>query len=679
VAIRLSPYGAFNGMELYSEIDERYLALVRELGEAGVAYVHLVDHSSMGTPPVSGELVAAIRATLGSSSASSRSIESTSIDAWSRRASSARVVGSAAPRARGSRCDEALVLFRRALANRGNGVTSRSRGWISHPKDDRGCPRSCCPLGLLAAGLWWLTAAALLVACGDGSDGLRGPGEFCETTAECEAGLVCSFGVCNAASGDSDADVDADGDADRDGDADEVGDGDVVADGDVEPEESGAQLWHEIDLASYGGTYVSPGDLDNDGRVDLLLHRMGPLTTPGLVVAMDFDGEVLWEVGDTSIESHQYPEGSGQPPVRGLAFVYDIDEDAESEAIFELWEEGAPMLYVVDGATGATEHVAPSPFDLSVRLPEGYHASRGHPVGRVAFLDGAEGPPSLVLKYGASNRIPGHVVALDADLGPRWHAELDVNATGHIPTVGDVDDDGRDEVLAGEALLDDDGTVIWQQPFGRHADMTEIADVHPDEGVEVLMSICTIGPAYCLDPDGTVLWQLSADVVTHGQGIWAGDFLTDEPGVEVVVLRSGHTGEFMTVRGADGAALARFTHSRAPVDSYPDLPLAVRWRHSGDLLWVPQDRVLVDGHGLVVADLAPSDEHVVEVLHPGATVTTLAVQAMAMDLCGDERQELVLYHPYAGSSVLFFSQPGHDCAEKPYVHTPAAYNLRTYF
>jgi hypothetical protein len=135
----------------------------------------------------------------------------------------------------------------------------------------------------------------------------------------------------------------------------------------------------------------------------------------------------------------------------------------------------------------------------------------------------------------------------------------------------------------------------------------------------------------------------------------------------------------MTVRGADGVALARFTHGRAPVETYPDLPLAVRWSRAGDLLWVPQDRALVDGHGLIVADLSPWDEHVVEVLHPGDTVNTLAVQAYALDLCGDERQELVLYHPYAGERVLFFSQPGPDCPAKPYVHAPAAYNLRTYF
>jgi N-ethylmaleimide reductase len=63
VGMRLSPYGAFNGMVPYPEIDESYVALVKDLAEVGVAYVHLVDHSSMGAPPVSEELVREIRET----------------------------------------------------------------------------------------------------------------------------------------------------------------------------------------------------------------------------------------------------------------------------------------------------------------------------------------------------------------------------------------------------------------------------------------------------------------------------------------------------------------------------------------------------------------------------------------------------------------------------------------
>jgi N-ethylmaleimide reductase len=52
VGIRLSLYGAFNDMPAYPEMDADYAYLARELSALGLAYVHLVDHSSMGAPKV---------------------------------------------------------------------------------------------------------------------------------------------------------------------------------------------------------------------------------------------------------------------------------------------------------------------------------------------------------------------------------------------------------------------------------------------------------------------------------------------------------------------------------------------------------------------------------------------------------------------------------------------------
>ena len=51
-AIRLSPYGVFNEMPHYNEIDATYAHLARELDKIGIAYIHLVDHSSGGAPEV---------------------------------------------------------------------------------------------------------------------------------------------------------------------------------------------------------------------------------------------------------------------------------------------------------------------------------------------------------------------------------------------------------------------------------------------------------------------------------------------------------------------------------------------------------------------------------------------------------------------------------------------------
>jgi N-ethylmaleimide reductase len=61
VGIRLSPYGVFNDMSgNYEGIATQYAALAAALGKYRLAYVHLVDHSSMGAPkpePSSVELI----------------------------------------------------------------------------------------------------------------------------------------------------------------------------------------------------------------------------------------------------------------------------------------------------------------------------------------------------------------------------------------------------------------------------------------------------------------------------------------------------------------------------------------------------------------------------------------------------------------------------------------------
>ena len=61
VGMRISPYGANGGMTPYPEIDETYLALAARLAELGLVYLHLVDHSALGAPPVPETLKLALR------------------------------------------------------------------------------------------------------------------------------------------------------------------------------------------------------------------------------------------------------------------------------------------------------------------------------------------------------------------------------------------------------------------------------------------------------------------------------------------------------------------------------------------------------------------------------------------------------------------------------------------
>ena len=60
-AIRLSPYGAANDMAPYPEIDATYNYLATKLNDLGIVYIHIVDHSAMGSPTVPIEIKKAIR------------------------------------------------------------------------------------------------------------------------------------------------------------------------------------------------------------------------------------------------------------------------------------------------------------------------------------------------------------------------------------------------------------------------------------------------------------------------------------------------------------------------------------------------------------------------------------------------------------------------------------------
>lgn len=66
-------------------------------------------------------------------------------------------------------------------------------------------------------------------------------------------------------------------------------------------------------------------------------------------------------------------------------------------------------------------------------------------------------------------------------------------------------------------------------------------------------------------------------------------------------------------------------------------------------------------------------------LHWGESKGHIAVQAFAVDLCGNQREELVLYQPYNGEAILIFTQDDSDGEKEPYAHDQDLYNIRSYF
>jgi N-ethylmaleimide reductase len=61
VGIRISPYGTFNDMPLYPEMEADYTYLVSQLNERGLLYIHSLDHSAQGAPKVPDSIKATIR------------------------------------------------------------------------------------------------------------------------------------------------------------------------------------------------------------------------------------------------------------------------------------------------------------------------------------------------------------------------------------------------------------------------------------------------------------------------------------------------------------------------------------------------------------------------------------------------------------------------------------------
>lgn len=63
--IRISPFGAFNDMEAFKDLEETYEYLAQKLGQLKLAYIHIVEMASMGGPEVPLSLKLKIRDAFG--------------------------------------------------------------------------------------------------------------------------------------------------------------------------------------------------------------------------------------------------------------------------------------------------------------------------------------------------------------------------------------------------------------------------------------------------------------------------------------------------------------------------------------------------------------------------------------------------------------------------------------
>jgi rhamnogalacturonan endolyase len=307
---------------------------------------------------------------------------------------------------------------------------------------------------------------------------------------------------------------------------------------------------------SYRAQKVALGDLDGDGEIEFVIKQpdfnVDPYQHPGYwkpsrepykLEAYKLDGRMMWRYDmGWAIE-----EGIWYSPY----VVYDLDGDGKAEVYTKAGEgdprdpdhrvtSGPEYLVKIDGETG--EVVARIPW-LSREGFKSYNFYCRNFLA-VAYLDGVN--PYLIVERGTYGLIK--IAAYDADLSQVWYFEASGEHSryrgqgAHGLTVADTDEDGRDELVIGSAVIDHDGRPIWTTGLG-HPDVMYVADIDPDRpGLEIFYgieprhernSVCLVDAR-----TGEIIWGYDGPTKhVHGQGM-VGDIDPDYPGMECYASES---------------------------------------------------------------------------------------------------------------------------------------------
>lgn len=284
-------------------------------------------------------------------------------------------------------------------------------------------------------------------------------------------------------------------------------------------------------IAGYIPNDVSVGDLNGDGQYDLIVHLTGKgrdnaskgLTDSPIFQAYSLDGKFLWEInlGKNIREGAHYTQ----------FMVYDLNGDGIAELVCKTadgttdsnntivgdaskdWRDtnpdsatygkilkGPEYLSVFDGRTGkviSTVDYIAERGDIGAwggKGGNGKNDATGNRVDRftacIAYLDGMH--PSVVMCRGYYGRTVLAAWDFKNDkLISRWvfdseNGDNPYSGMGnHGLSVADVDNDGKDEIVFGSMVVDDDGKGLYTTGF-RHGDALHVSDLDPDvPGLEV--------------------------------------------------------------------------------------------------------------------------------------------------------------------------------------------------
>ncbi len=202
---------------------------------------------------------------------------------------------------------------------------------------------------------------------------------------------------------------------------------------------------------------------------------------------------------------------------------------------------GPEWLVVWDGMTG--REIARAPWPSRADFPDYNRASRNQIA--VAHVGGKAATPALLALRGTYGRmrVDAYRLTDDGKLRPLWRYDNDGRGReyrgqgAHFTLAADVDADGKEEVILGSAVLDDDGSPLWTTGKG-HPDAAYLTDVDPQRpGLEIAYVMETrqkTGGLCVADAaTGELLWELDEPTGhVHGKGVCA-DIDPFHPGMEV--------------------------------------------------------------------------------------------------------------------------------------------------
>lgn len=345
------------------------------------------------------------------------------------------------------------------------------------------------------------------------------------------------------------------------------------------PANSPAQPYLSIKLHDANTTFqkISFADLNGDGKLDYIIKQPNAGLDPGTtgfspdtykIEAYLNDGTFLWS------------KDLGWNMNLGIWWtpyiVWDFDGDGKAEVALKtapfaatreesLSEKDGPArgfvvkgdeyCSILDGMTGK-EITKVNWVERGDQRDWG--DDEGNRVNRnqigLAYLDGKTA--SLLVARGtytrmvvdAYNLVNGKLVKLW-----RWDGDKEkpqIRGQGsHTMVVGDVDGDGRDEIILGSVALDHNGKVLWNLGLG-HPDVMYMADLIPARpGLEIAYGyedaqhqngICVVDAR-----TGQIIWGHPYKTThIHDQGM-IGDFLPNNPGMEFYSAELDGTGKWV--------------------------------------------------------------------------------------------------------------------------------------